>query len=78
MKRGRLVSWAFWGLWMLFGLVFELYAVYAEKKNGTEPLTRVVRDRLMRKSVIARLGVLLFLAWLCLHFFVGGPTPVSW
>lgn len=71
-------SWIFWFVWMFVGLAFELFAVYAEKKHGTLPLTRVLRDRLMRKSVIARLGMLLFLGWLSLHFLVGGPTPVPW
>ena len=71
-------SWIFWLTWMLFGLIFELFAVWREKKDGTLPLTRIVRDRLMQKSVVARLGVLLFLGWLCLHFFVGGETPVPW
>lgn len=78
MKRGRIASWVFWAAWATVGLAFELYAVYAEKKNGTEPLTRVVRDRLMRKSVVARLAVLLGLAWLSLHFLVGGSSPVPW
>lgn len=71
-------SWIFWFAWMAVGLGFELFAVYTEKRHGTLPLTRVIRDRLMRKSVIARLGVLLFLSWLSLHFFVGGSSPVPW
>ena len=69
-----LVSWVFWLGWMTAGLAYELFAVYSEKKYGTLPLTRVVRDRLMKKFVIAKLGVLLFLSWLCLHFFLN----VSW
>lgn len=69
-----LVSWVFWLGWMAAGIVYELYAVTMEKRNGALPLTRVVRDRLMRKFVVAKLGVLLFLAWLCLHFF----TNVAW
>ena len=69
-----LVSWVFWLGWMAAGIVYELYAVTMEKRNGALPLTRVVRDRLMRRFVVAKLGVLLFLAWLCLHFF----TNVSW
>lgn len=69
-----LVSWIFWLAWMAVGLAYELFAVFTEKRRGTLPLTRVVRDRLMRRFVLAKLGVLLFLAWLCLHFF----TPLNW
>ena len=69
-----LVSWVFWLGWMAAGLAYELFAVYSEKRYGTLPLTRVVRDRLMRRFVLVKLGVLLFLAWLCLHFF----TPLDW
>jgi hypothetical protein len=69
-----LASWIFWLAWMAIGLAYELFAVFTEKKRGTLPLTRVVRDRLMRRFVLAKLGVLLFLAWLCLHFF----TNTSW
>lgn len=68
-----LVSWLFWFAWMAVGLAYELFAVFTEKKHGTLPLTRVVRDRLMRRFVLAKLGVLLFLAWLCLHFFTNVP-----
>ncbi len=69
-----LVSWLFWFAWMAVGLAYELFAVFTEKRRGTLPLTRVVRDRLMRRFVLAKLTVLLFLAWLCLHFFV----PLNW
>jgi hypothetical protein len=69
-----LISWVFWLGWMAAGLAYELFAVYSEKRYGTLPLTRVVRDRLMRRFVLVKLGVLLFLAWLCLHFFLN----VSW
>lgn len=69
-----LISWIFWLSWMAIGLGYELFAVYTEKTEGTLPLTRVVRDRLMKRFVVAKLGVLLFLSWLCLHFFLN----VSW
>lgn len=69
-----LVSWVFWLSWMAAGVVYEVFAVVMEKRNGALPLTRVVRDRLMRRFVLVKLGVLLFLAWLCLHFF----TNVAW
>lgn len=68
------VSWVFWLSWMVVGLGYELYAVFTEKKQGTLPLTRVVRDRLMRRSAVAKLGVLLFLTWLWVHFV----TPLGW
>jgi hypothetical protein len=69
-----LVSWVFWIGWMVVGLGYELYAVFSEKKHGTLPLTRVVRDRLMRRSGVVKIGVLLFLTWLWVHFV----TPLSW
>lgn len=69
-----LVSWIVWLTWIAFGVGWELYCVLDEKKNGALPLTRVVRDRLMRRFVVVKLGVLLFLAWLLLHF----TTPLGW
>jgi hypothetical protein len=70
----ELVSWVFWAAWAAVGIGYELYAVVSEKRTGALPLTRVLRDRLMRRFVVAKLGVLLFLAWLGLHFL----TPLSW
>ena len=61
-------SWAFWLIWMGVGLSYELYAVHEEKHNGALPLTRVVRDRLMRKSTLVKFVVVFFLFWLLLHF----------
>lgn len=69
-----LASWVFWLAWMSVGLVYEVYAVRMERRNGALPLTRVVRDRLMRRSIVAKLGVMGFLAWLALHFL----TPLDW
>jgi hypothetical protein len=68
------ISWAFWLVWMALGLSYELFAVFSEKRYGTLPLTRVVRDRLMKRFWPVKLGVLLFLSWLSLHFFLN----VSW
>lgn len=68
-------------VWLLIGLValtWELIGVKKEKDWGIEPLTRIVRDRLMKRFWPAKLLVMGFLCWLCLHFFVGGPSPVSW
>lgn len=67
-------SWAFWLGWMALGLFYELFAVFSEKRYGTLPLTRVVRDRLMKRFWPVKLGVLLFLSWLSLHFLLN----VSW
>lgn len=69
-----LASWIFWAAWMLAGLAYELYAVTTERRTGALPLTRVVRDRLMRHSTIAKLAVLTFLTWLWIHFV----TPLPW
>lgn len=69
-----LVSWIFWGLWAFVGLGYELYAVRYEKRSGALPLTRVLRDRLARRYVLVRLGLLLGLGWLALHFLV----PLPW
>jgi hypothetical protein len=69
-----LFSWGFWAVWAAIGLAFELFAVRTERKTGALPLTRVVRDRLMRKSTIAKVGMLTFLTWLWVHFV----TPLPW
>lgn len=69
-----LFSWAFWFVWAGVGLAYELYAVLTEKKSGALPLTRVVRDRLMRKSSLVKVGMLAFLTWLWVHFV----TPLNW
>jgi hypothetical protein len=68
------VSWVFWAVWGIVGLGYELYAVRNERKNGALPLTRVVRDRLMKRSPVVKVGVLAFLAWLGLHF----TQSVTW
>lgn len=67
-------SWIVWMVWMAVGLAYELYAVRFEHRNGALPLTRVVRDRLMRKHTIVKVGVMVFLTWLWLHFV----TNVHW
>lgn len=67
-------SWAFWFTWMAIGLAYEVFAVRQEPTYGTLPLTRVLRDRLMRRSTLVKLGMLLFLSWLWVHFILN----VSW
>lgn len=69
-----LLSWGFWITWAVIGLAYELYAVFTEKRTGALPLTRVLRDRIMRKNAAAKIGVMAFLAWLLLHF----TTPLDW
>lgn len=69
-----LVSWVFWLAWMAVGVAYELFAVREEKRTGALPLTRVVRDRLMRRFWPAKIVVLAFLAWLTVHFV----TPLNW
>jgi hypothetical protein len=50
----------------LVGLAFENY------RRGVEPLTRIVRDRLMRRHRWFGFLIFCFWAWLGFHFFVGG------
>jgi len=68
----------FWGLWVVLGIAFELFAVFTEKRTGQEPLTRLLRDRLMaRPGVVGwtvRLGTMTFIGYLTFHFF----TPLEW
>lgn len=68
------LSWIFWSAWIVLGAAFELFAVLSEKRLGTEPLTRVVRDRLMRRSTLVKLGVTFFLFWWLIHW----TLPLSW
>jgi len=65
-----LASWVYWLVWGALFLAWEIPAVFLEKRNGMLPLTRVVRDRLMRRHSIFKLAVTLLLAWLSLHFLV--------
>ena len=60
-------------VWLGIGLValtWELIGVFGEKKHGIEPLTRIVRDRLMKRFWPIKVVVILFLVWLLLHFTV--------
>lgn len=68
-----IASWVIWTAWIVFGVGWELYTVANEKRRGTLPLTRIVRDRLARRFVIVRLGLLLLLAWLFVHFINNLP-----
>lgn len=69
-----LFSWIYWSLWILAFFAYEIPAVYLEKKHGTLPLTRVVRDRLMRRITLFRLAGLLAVTWIWVHFV----TPLDW
>lgn len=68
------VSWLFWGVWLASGVGFEVYAVKTETRSGALPLTRVVRDRLMRRAWPFKIAGMAFLGWLALHFL----EPLSW
>lgn len=64
-------------VWLVIGLAaltWELVGVFFEKKHGIEPLTRIMRDRLMRRHAVVKLGFLLFWAWLGLHWLL----PLDW
>jgi hypothetical protein len=69
-----LVSYLVWGFAALALLAFEIVAVVTERKTGLLPLTRIVRDRLMKRSRPIRLLVLFALVWLPYHFFLEGPV----
>ena len=72
----HLRSWVFWGAWIVAGLAWELWCVFRERRDGDEPLTRIVRDRVMRSRYPwiawpARVVVFGFLLWLIPHWLVG-------
>lgn len=74
----RNLSEIIWALWFAVGIGWELYTVLREKKTGDEPLTRIVRDRLMRSKspvgIFTRLAFIAFIGWLTLHWL----TPLAW
>jgi hypothetical protein len=63
-----LLSWVYWTVWVGLFFAWEIPAVLLEKRNGMLPLTRVIRDRLMRRHVVLKLAGLLVVSWLFLHF----------
>lgn len=65
-----LASWVFWAVWVGLFLAWEIPAVFLEKKTGMLPLTRVVRDRLMKRYAIVKYGVLFLIAYLFAHFII--------
>ena len=67
-----LLSELVWVAIFIVGLVWELIGVFTEKRSGIEPLTHIVRDRLMRRSKLWYVGVLVFWVWLGIHFFLEG------
>lgn len=71
---GGTASYVVWAFLIGAVVAWELFTVYTEKRWGFLPLTRIVRDRLMRKFTIVKLGGLLLLTWLWVHFV----TPLSW
>jgi hypothetical protein len=73
-KRSEIV----WAIWFIVGIAWELWCVKQERKTGDEPLTRIVRDRLMKSKspvgIITRLSFICFIGWLVLHWL----TPLAW
>jgi hypothetical protein len=63
-----------WVIIFVAGFCWEMVGVFTEKQTRVEPLTTIVRDRLMRKHPAVKLVVFLFIAWQFGHFFLGvGP-----
>ena len=60
-----------WFAWVIaFGLL-EAFGVTEEGKvKGAEPLTRLVRDKLMRRHWPLWVAALVFWAWMLVHFFL--------
>lgn len=83
-KRRHLRSWIIWAGWVLFGLLWEFWCLWRERQTGDEPLTRVTRDRAFHEKYVGPFlgaGVLFFLVWLIVHWFVPsalGDGPPSW
>ena len=79
MESNRRIEWrslAFWLSWAFVGAAYEVWAVLMERRTGDQPLTRVVRDRLMRIPTwgkIIQFVVMGFLAWWLVHWTVNLP-----
>lgn len=76
--KSHVRSWAAWAAWIVVGVAWELWCVFAEKRTGDEPLTRVVRDRLMKNARPwvawpAHIAVLTFLGYLVFHWLAAVP-----
>lgn len=72
----KLRSLLFWLSWILIGALYEVFAVFMERRTGDQPLTRVVRDKLMRIPTWGKLiqfGVMAFLGWWFLHWAMNVP-----
>lgn len=67
-----LLSELVWCAIFLVGLVWELVGVFTERQTRIEPLTHILRDRLMTRYRLIWYGVFLFWAWLGIHFFLQG------
>lgn len=77
-KKGNWYSEIVWAVLIGLALIWEMIAVLGgEKKWGIEPLTRHIRDRGMKKSMLVSAGVFGGLAWLFLHFFMPGAVPFA-
>ena len=72
------MSWYDWiwvGWILAFGILEGVGVREEYRVKGVEPLTRLVRDRWMRRPEVW-LGFAIFWAWMAVHFFVqGGGLP---
>lgn len=76
MRGIKLRSLLFWLSWIVLGAAYELWAVLEEKRTGDQPLTRVMRDRLMRIPVwgkLIQMVVMAFLGWWFIHWAANLP-----
>ncbi len=67
-----MISEIVWAVIFSAALTWELVGVFYEKRYRIEPLTRIVRDRLMRKHITFKLAFLFFWTWLGAHFLLPG------
>lgn len=67
-----MISEFVWIAIFLVGFVWEMIGVFTERRTGIEPLTHIVRDRLMRRERWMWYAVLAFWTWLGIHFFIQG------
>lgn len=69
-----MVSEYVWLAIWIVGFIWEMVGVFTYKRTGIEPLTTIVRDRLMKRHRSIWVAVLAFWVWLGGHFFLGwGP-----
>lgn len=65
-----MISEIVWIVIFAVGFLWEMFGLFTEKRTGIEPLTHIVRDRLMRRERWMWYAVLAFWVWLGVHFFI--------